>query len=112
MTAINTITARALQHLTARQRAGYAGDVLRGAQRWSGADLRGKARKYGAHYARQRAIASRAWWAAGGRLLAIEHGRIVSAVPVGMDDYGDAIYSTRAGTYRAPNSAQTNFRVI
>lgn len=33
----------------------YQRDLLRGWARWSGADLRGKASKYGAHYARSRA---------------------------------------------------------
>lgn len=32
----------------------YQRDLLRGWARWSGADLRGKANKYGAHYARSR----------------------------------------------------------
>jgi len=79
-------------------RARYARDVIHGDQRWSGADLRGKAKKFGAGYARQRNRARTALFAAGGMILAVDRGRHVTAVPVGTDDYGHAIYATPSGT--------------
>lgn len=79
-------------------RARYARDVIEGYQRWSGSDLRGKARKYGAGYARQRTRARTALFAAGGMILAVDRGRHVTAVPVGTDDYGNAVYATPSGT--------------
>jgi hypothetical protein len=78
-------------------RARYARDVIYGDQRWSGADLRGKAKKFGAGYARQRNRARTALFDAGGMILAINRGRHVTAVPVGTDDYGRAIYQTPNG---------------
>ena len=78
-------------------RARYARDVIEGYQRWSGSDLRGKARKFGAGYARQRTRARTALFDAGGMILAVDHGRHVTAVPVGTDDYGRAIYQTPNG---------------
>ena len=65
----------------------YARDVVTGAQRWSGSDLRGKARKYGHTYAVQRAKARAALYRAGGVIIAIDHGLRVSAVALGDDIY-------------------------
>lgn len=78
-------------------RAGYARDVLTGYQRWSGGDLEGKARKFGAWYAGQRGAAYRALQKAGGCVVPVSHGRLVTAVYVGADDYGNAIYHTTDG---------------
>lgn len=79
-------------------RAGYADDVLRGAQAWSGADLKGKARKFGASYAGQRRYARQALIAAGGVLVAIKQtGRLISALYVGQDDFGAAVYVSAKG---------------
>ena len=78
-------------------RARYARDVIYGDQRWSGADLRGQARKYGAGYARQRTRARTALFNAGGMILAIDRGRHVTAVRVATDDYGNAVYATPSG---------------
>jgi hypothetical protein len=78
-------------------RARYARDVIYGDQRWSGSDLKGKARKFGAGYARQRTRARTALFNAGGMILAINRGRHVTAVPVGTDDYGNAVYATPNG---------------
>lgn len=80
---IDTIIAAAAASL----RGQYARDVVTGRQRWSGSDLRGKARKYGASYAVQRAKARAALYRAGGELIAINHGLIVSAVQIGEDTY-------------------------
>jgi len=74
-------------------RSEYARSVLRGYQRWSGADLKGKAKKFGASYARQRKIAAKAWTQVGGELIRVEHGLIVSAVRIGDG------YATRRGFY-------------
>ena len=65
----------------------YARDVVTGRQRWSGSDLRGKARKYGQTYYIQRRKARAALFAAGGCIIAIDHGLNVSAVQVGDDIY-------------------------
>jgi hypothetical protein len=78
-------------------RAQYAREVIRGEQRWSGADLKGKAKKFGAVYARQRSVALRAWHDAGGILVAVEHGRLVSAVEAGVNAQGYATFVTVDG---------------
>jgi len=65
----------------------YARDVVTGHQRWSGSDLRGKARKYGYSYYVQRRKARAALFAAGGCIIAIDHGLNVSAVAIGDDIY-------------------------
>lgn len=65
----------------------YAKDVVNGRQRWSGSDLKGKARKYGASYAIQRRKARAALFAAGGCIIAIDHGLNVSAVAIDADSY-------------------------
>jgi hypothetical protein len=65
----------------------YARDVVTGAQRWSGSDLKGKARKYAYSYAVQRRKARAALFAAGGVIIAIDHGLNVSAVAIGDDIY-------------------------
>lgn len=86
---------RAVQILDATgNRSGYARDVLLGHQRWSGADLKGKAKRFGASYARQRGAATQALHRAGGVLVqrADAHGLLVAAVPAGQDDYGTALY--------------------
>ncbi|CAB4139954.1 hypothetical protein UFOVP408_45 [uncultured Caudovirales phage] len=78
-------------------RAQYARDVIEGDQRWSGADLRGKAKKFGAGYARQRNRARTALFAAGGCIVAIDRGLNVTATVVGTDDMGRTIYQTTRG---------------
>lgn len=80
---LNTIISAAAASL----RGQYARDVVTGRQRWSGSDLRGKARKYGHTYARQRRKARAALFAAGGVIIAIDHGLIVSAVRIDADSY-------------------------
>jgi hypothetical protein len=85
---LNTIIAAAAASL----RGQYARDVVSGRQRWSGSDLRGKARKYGRSYYIQRRKARAALFAAGGVIIAIDHGLNVSAVQI-----GDDIYATMRG---------------
>ena len=65
----------------------YARDCITGRQRWSGSDLRGKARKYSYSYYIQRRKARAALLAAGGCIIAIDHGLNVSAVQIGDDIY-------------------------
>lgn len=89
----------------AGDRSRYALDVIDGGQRWSGADLKGKAKKYGYSYARQRTRASQCLHAAGGTVVAIENGLLVTAVAIGQDDYGNAIYQTTEGV-RVQRTAQ------
>jgi hypothetical protein len=77
----------------------YARDVVTGRQRWSGSDLKGKARKYGHTYARQRRKAHAALAAAGGVIIAIDHGLLVSAVAIDADSYMTARgVAVRCGT--------------
>jgi hypothetical protein len=80
---IDTIIAAAAASL----RGQYARDVVTGRQRWSGSDLRGKARKYGHTYYVQRRKARAALYRAGGVIIAIDHGLLVSAVQIGEDTY-------------------------
>jgi hypothetical protein len=72
---------------TASLRGQYARDVVSGRQRWSGGDLRGKARKYGYSYSVQRRKARAALFAAGGVIIAIDHGLNVSAVRIDAENY-------------------------
>ena len=92
---LQTIIDTACDSLSARQ--SYARDVIAGRQRWSGADLTGKAKKYGVGYYVQRNIAREALDRAGGVVVAVEHGRLVTGVHVGQDDYGNAVYHTTEG---------------
>ena len=87
-------------------RGAYARDVVTGQQRWSGADLRGKAARYGSTYARQRRKAKKALKAAGGVVVAVEHGRLRTAVEICVDDYGNQIYLTSVGPVRPLTRAQ------
>ena len=80
---IDTILAAAAASL----RGQYARDVVTGRQRWSGGDLKGKARKYSYSYYVQRRKARAALFAAGGVIIAIDHGLNVSAVAIGDDIY-------------------------
>lgn len=77
-------------------RASYARDVLAGYQRWSGADLKGKAARYSAGYAQQRSKAASALHAAGGCVLALRqrHGLRTTAVALCVDDFGSMVYDT------------------
>lgn len=105
---LNNIIARATEILAERSpRAQYAQDVLAGKQNWSGSDLRGKARHYGASYARGRRYAAWALLEAGGILAYVgRNGRLVAAVRVGMDDYGNAVYQTQIGPAVAGKSSR------
>ena len=98
-TILNNILARASKILAERHpRAQYAQDVLAGNQNWAGPDLRGKARHYGSSYERGRQYAKRALFEAGGQLAYVgRNGRLVAAVRVGIDDYGNALYQTQLG---------------
>jgi len=80
---LSTIIAAAAASL----RGQYARDCITGRQRWSGSDLRGKARKYGHTYYIQRAKARAALYRAGGVIIAIDHGLRVSAVQIDADSY-------------------------
>lgn len=82
-------------------RANYAKAVISGWQLWSGADLKGKAARYGHAYLQQRRNARKALHAAGGHVVPIEHGLLVTAAQIGTDDYGCAIYETVYGVYVA-----------
>jgi hypothetical protein len=75
----------------------YARDTVAGRQRWSGADLKGKAARYGASYYVQRRKARAALFAAGGCVLTVDHGRDVTAVRVSVDDYGNEVFDTPRG---------------
>jgi hypothetical protein len=87
-------------------RGAYARAVVAGQQRWSGADLRGKAKNYGSTYARQRHKAEKALEAAGGEVVVVEHGRLVTGVALCVDDYGNQIYLTATSLVRPLTRAQ------
>lgn len=70
------------------EKQGYARDVLYGRQRWSGADLQGKAKKYGAWYAEQREEAGYALKEAGGFIIHRENGLICAAMQIGVGESG------------------------
>jgi len=78
-------------------RAHYAADTIIGRQRWSGSDLQGKAKKYSYGYSVQRAKAGAALRKAGGWVVAVDRGLLVTAVSIGMDDYGNEIFDTTRG---------------
>jgi hypothetical protein len=75
-------------------RADYARRVIDGRQRWSGADLRGKARKYSLGYHLRRNDARIALFDAGGVIVAGPRGLLSTAVVIGVDDYGVQLYAT------------------
>lgn len=87
-------------------RGAYAKAVVMGEQRWSGADIRGKAARYGSTYARQRRKARKALKAAGGEVVAVEHGRLRTAVEICVDDFGNQIYLTADSLVRPLTRAQ------
>jgi len=92
---LGTVISAAIAALNPR--ANYAADTIVGIQRWSGADLKGKAKKYSDSYAVQRSKAGAALTKAGGRVVAINNGLRVTAVQVGVDDYGNVIFDTLEG---------------
>lgn len=91
---------------TLNPRARYAQAVITGDRLWSGADIKGHAKRWSSSYALQRAKARYAVEAAGGLVLPINHGFLVTAVPVGQDDYGNALYKTTHGTAVQHTAAQ------
>ncbi len=98
MNALNRTIKVAIENLDkAGNRSAYARDVLLGRAAWSGGDLKGKAKQFSAGYYHQRIKAKYALFAAGGVLLHVERNRLITAVPVGMDDYGNAVYATELG---------------
>ena len=78
-------------------RSEYAIDVLNQRQNWSGSDLTGNARKWGATYSRYRSRAWCAWEEAGGDIIPVEKNKLVSAVRI-----TDSLYETQTG-YAIPN---------
>ena len=93
MNTLQTVIAAAQSNL----RGAYARDTVAGRQRWSGADLKGKAARYGASYYVQRRKARAALFAAGGCIVAIDHGRDVTAVRACVDDFGNEVFDTPRG---------------
>lgn len=89
-------------------RAHYARAVIRGRQRWSGADLRGLAKtRFGAAYAEQRDNALRALERAGGTVISTApHGLRVTAVPL-----GDGYYQTASGRIWTRVAGYAHYRV-
>ena len=107
MSKINTVIAEAIEaHKKAHPRAQYALDVLAGRQRWSGADLKGKANKYGGHYARQRARAAMFLFDAGGKIVPGANGLLISATRIGTDDEGNELLDTLYGVRRASDNGK------
>ena len=54
---IPAVIRQVVRNVANAQRGSYRHDVIMGGQSWSGADLKGKARQYGARYAESRAAA-------------------------------------------------------
>lgn len=94
---LRQIQERAVARLRPRQR--YARDVILGQQRWSGSDIRGKARGF-VSYLWQRLDARKAFLSAGGELIALKSGLIVGATQTCTDDFGNVIYETTEGFAR------------
>ena len=88
-----TVIDAAIAQLNPRAR--YARDVIRGRQKWSGADLRGLAKtRFGAAYAAQRHNALRALERAGGTVISIApSGKRVTALAL-----PDGRYQTASGS--------------
>ena len=78
-------------------KASYAADVILGYQSWSGSDLKGKARKFSMSYYYQRIRAASFFRCSGGLILPVNNGKLISAVYLGQDDYGNAVYDTLQG---------------
>ncbi len=107
MNALSRTLERAIENLNASgNRSAYARDVLRGRAAWSGADLKGKAKQFSSGYYSQRIKAKHALFAAGGTLLHVERNRLVAAVRIGVDDYGNSVYTTEDGTAVQRTAAQ------
>ena len=99
MQALKTLRKNALEIISTMTRSEYARDVIRGAQRISGGDMEGKARKYGHTYAKYRALAASAVRKAGGMTVALphHHGLLVFAAPACVDDFGTLVVDTDYG---------------
>lgn len=104
---MNAKLANIIETASANLRSEYAREVLQGRQMWSGSDLKGNAKKYGSSYYQQRQKAGAALREAGGQIIATESGRLMTAVSVCVDDYGNQIFATTAG-YAAPH--KSNYR--
>lgn len=98
---VNRLADRAIAAMPLRCTYGIA--VLQGAQNWSGSDLQGKARRYGASYMHARQVALTRLLSVGGMVLTVENNKMLTAVPVCVDDYGNEVYATRRG-FAWPNT--------
>ena len=94
---LNTIYAAVDSLHEKHPRASYAEDVILGYQAWSGNDLKGKARKFSASYYYQRIRAGSFFRRSGGLILPVDNGKLVSAVYLCQDEYGNAVYETLQG---------------
>lgn len=97
--AFNSMIKRAHQLFTTTTspRGQYGHAVIDGRQNWSGSDLQGMAKKYPRGYGEARVIALHAIERAGGTMINVECNRLCTALPIGMDDYGNALFETRSG---------------
>lgn len=97
----------ALQCRTATGRR-YASAVIRCERLWSGADLSGRAKKFGFSYSRRRRDAARALRQSGGEVRPVgAHGLLCTVVPLGVDDYGNAFFATPFGVaYPRPSGSR------
>lgn len=104
----NEFVDRALVILSKKTRSQYAKNVILGHQIWSGADLKGAAKKYGKHYADMRRLARQAVIEAGGAVIPVEHGRLILAwlAP------GATLYETRRGWYARRDNAHVNYQRV
>jgi hypothetical protein len=84
---------RVVQNACMLLRGEYAKDVVKGYRKWSGAGMAAAARKWG-WYSRKRDEALKALRKAGGDVVAVDYGRLVTSVPLCVDDYGAQVYET------------------
>ena len=78
----------------------YAMACVCGDRSWSGSDLQGLAKKYGGGYWRARDRARKVVEAAGGCIIPVERGRLVTAALYRTAGDGTKYYQTTAGKRR------------
>ena len=84
---------RVVQNACMMLRGEYAKDVVKGYRNWSGAGMTAAARQWG-WYSRKRDEACKALRKAGGEVVSVDYGRLVTAVQLCVDDYGAQVYET------------------
>lgn len=94
MTTLQNVIEAAQANLSPR--ASYAREVIQSSGMWSGANLKGSARRFSGGYHQQRLKARLALEAASGCVLGLRrhHGKLTTAVRLCVDDFGVEVYDT------------------